>query len=231
MPVEINVAGIAEQLEAIPTDTLYDVLDEFGYGDSCCLSNEIVPLLTGRSLAGPVFTVRLVRDPRVAEEWNPPGLATITDRFERIAPGDVVLVDGGGDRSTGHWGEVLSRISIRFGARGAVIDGGTRDTRGLSELDDYLVFFRYTSPIESIRRLRFHEVDVPLFMQGALGPVIVHPEDWIVADEDGVVVVPAGELNRVLERARAVEDADTAAKAAISAGEDIQQVYERFRRA
>ena len=226
-----TIAEVAARLEAIPTDTIYDVLDEFGHGDRCCLSNKITPLVAGRSLAGPVYTVRFTRDPRTTAEWNPPQLPTITSRFEAITPGDVIVVDGGGDRSAGHWGEVLSRIAQQFGARGAVVDGGTRDTRGLAALDDWLLFARYSSPIEAIRRLRVHEVDVPLFLHGALGPVPVHPEDWIVADEDGVVIIPSAELQRVLDRAEVVEQADLQAQLAISAGENIQEVYDRYRRA
>ncbi len=101
---ELQTSEIADRLERLPSATLYDVLDSQSLGDTCCLSHEIRPLKPGHSLAGPASTFRWAADPRSVEEWNPPGLRRIGDYFERIASGSVIVVDGGGDNTCGHWG-------------------------------------------------------------------------------------------------------------------------------
>lgn len=226
-----DVAAMAARLEEIPTATIYDVLDERGLGDRCCLDHGIRPLVPGARRAGPAFTVRWVRDPRPAREWRPAMLPRISDYFAPVTPGDIVVVDGGGDDATGQWGEMLSTMSWRAGARGVVVDGGTRDSRGIEAIPGFEAFARYTSPIESLSRLRIHEVDVPLSLVGALGRVAVNPGDWVVADEDAVLVVPDGVVDEVLDAAQALEEIERLSRSELRAGADINEVFRKYGRA
>lgn len=227
-----DVADTARRFEVVPTDTLFDVLETMGRSEKCCLSHAITPLTLGRTLAGPVVTWRMVRDPRRPTEWTPEALTPLSAHFRAITPGSVMLVDGGGACPYGNWGEMLSIMSRHLGARGAVVDGGTRDSRAIRALDDWAVFSRHTSPIESSGRMRIHEVQVPLALDGALaGPVIVHPGDWVVADEDGIIVVPDQIVDEVLVACEALEEVEAAARDALLAGESIDDVFARYGRA
>lgn len=225
------VLVMAERFERIPTPTIYDVLDERGLGDTCVIAHGIKPLVPGTRRAGPAFTVRWVRDPRTAKTWRPAELRRIGDYFTPIEPGDIVVVDGAGDTATGQWGEMLSTMSWRHGARGVVVDGGTRDTRGILDLDGYEGFSRFSSPIESVGRLRIHEIDVPLSLLGALGRVVVNPGDWVVADDDAVLVVQSDLAVEVLEASEALEEVELQSRADLRGGMDINEVFKKYGRA
>src|SRR3954462_953126 len=161
-PALEQVADWARRFELIPTATVSDVMERLGIATEATMALDIGPLRAGQPLAGPAYTVRWVRDPRRPTEWNPPGVRRVSSLFAPITPGDVVVVDGGGDRTCGHWGEMLSMMARRHGGRGVVVAGGTRDSAAILALDGWAAFTRYTSPIESIGRMRIHELDVPI---------------------------------------------------------------------
>ncbi|MCL4231867.1 MAG: dimethylmenaquinone methyltransferase [Dehalococcoidia bacterium] len=226
------VTSLAERLECVPSATVYDIMDERGLGQTCVLSHEIRGLRTEASRAGPAFTVRWVRDPRTVRQWRPAGLQRITDYFAPIEPGDIVVVHGADDRSTAHWGEMLSTMAWRHGARGVVIDGGIRDSQGVLSIPDFEPFARYRSPIESIKRMRIHDVDVPLMLEGAFGDYVqVRPGDWILADTDAVLVIPAEIVDEVAVAAEALEEIENKARTELRAGTDIGEVFRKYGRA
>ncbi len=225
------VEVMARRFEFIPSATIFDVMDGLGLGDGCCLSLDIRPLVPDRTLAGPAYTVRWVRDPRRADEWNPPEIRRISNLFEAITPGDVIVVDGAGDRTCGHWGEMLSMMARNYGARGVVVDGGTRDSRGITRLEDWSAWARYTAPVESMGRLRIHELDVPVSLAAVRGDFVqVDPGDWIVADDDAVLVVPRNRAEEILVAAEALEEVEEQVRLALLAREDVDEVFRRFRR-
>lgn len=225
------VEEISERFRKIPTPTIFDIMDQRGLGDTCCLSHEISSLRPGAHIAGPAHTIRWVRDPRLRSEWNPPLVPTIADYFTAIKDGDVVVVHGGDDTGAGHWGEMLSTMAWRSGAVGAVVDGGTRDSEGILSLEGFEAFARYTSPIEGASRLRVHAVGVPLLLDGALGMrVVVRPGDWIVGDADGVLVIPSERTEEILVASEELEELEEETRIALRAGQDFNEVYARFGR-
>lgn len=228
-PAAVEV--MASRFERIPTPTIFDVMDSLGLGETCCLSLDIRPLIPGRTLAGPAYTVRWVRDTRHTDDWNPPEIKRISNLFDQITSGDVVMVDGAGDRMCGHWGEMLSMMARNYGARGVVVDGGTRDSRGIKRIEDWSAWARYTGPVESMGRLRIHELDVPVSLAAARGGFIqVRPGDWIVADDDAVLVVPYERTEEILSAAEELEDVEEQVRVALLAREDVDEVFRRFRR-
>ena len=229
---EVDVADYARRFEAIPSATIYDVMDERGLGDTCCLDHGIRPLVPGMRRTGPAVTVRWVRDPRTAQEWRPAELRRMSDYFDPITAGSIVVVDGAGETGTGQWGEMLSTMAWLRGARGVVVDGGTRDSKGIESLEGFAAFARFTSPIESVKRLRIHEMQAPLLLDGALGArVLVRPGDWVHADEDAVLVVPHERVTEILEASEALEEIELKARTDLRAGVDINEVFRRYGRA
>lgn len=225
------VTAMSERFRRVPTPTIFDVMDHLGLGATTCLSHDISSLRSGARLAGPAHTLRWVRDPRPRSEWNPAELPTIADYFTAIEDGDVVVVHGGDDKATGHWGEMMSTMAWRAGAVGAVIDGGIRDSEGVMEMEGFETFARYTSPIEGASRLRVHGAGVPLLVDGALGSrVLVRPGDWIVADADGVLVIPAERTQEILEAAERLEELEEETRRALRAGGDFNEIYAKFGR-
>ena len=224
-----DVPTLAKRLEQIPSASIFDVLDDHGLGESCCLDHAIRPIRGGSSIAGPAYTVKWVPDPR-GRDWQPYGLKRISDYFTPITDGDIVVVDGGRDRACGHWGQMLSTMAKIQGARGVVVDGGTRDTNGILAIDGWEAFARYSSPIESVGRNRIHAIQVPLILDGALGAVTVAPGDWIKADCDAVLVIPADIVEEIVNEAEPLEERDRSSVAALEAGEDMNAVFKRYGR-
>ena len=102
-----------------------------------------------------------------------------------------------------------SYTARQFGAKGVVVDGGTRDREGLVAIPDWPVFARYTTPIESKKRWRSLEFQAPIFfVTGTLtSEVRVEPGGTcIVGDPDGVLVVPKTIAHEVLLAVERIEE-------------------------
>src|SRR5271165_5320445 len=115
-------------------------------------------------------------------------------------PGDVLIAAAGGSSRSGIWGELLSGAARNAGCAGAIVDGAVRDVRQMRAMG-FPVFARFTSPYDSKDRQRVIDVDVPVEIEG----VRFTPGDLVVADLDGVVVIPhaveAVALHRAWEKA------------------------------
>lgn len=145
------------------------------------------------------------------------------DFIDSLRVGDVAVVDCSRSPAAA-WGELFSTASKGRGARGAVIDGLIRDRRKIVELG-FPVFGRGHRPTDSLGRVSIHEADTPV----SLGGVTVRTGDLIVADEDGVTIVPRERAEEVIRLA--VEKATTENKARdlLLAGGTLADVWERFR--
>ncbi len=135
-------------------------------------------------------------------------------------PGDVLVAVGGGDR-TALVGELLSMRAAVRGAAGFVVDGYVRDKSALA----LPVFARGAQPRKPARQ-NFAAIDEPIELLG----VRVALGDLVLADEDGIVVVPRQEAEAILGQVQQVLAANEAARAQIVAGEDLGWLESALRR-
>jgi regulator of RNase E activity RraA len=213
------------------TAGVYDVMDEMGHSDQC-LSLKIRPLHPDWVVAGRAFTVKWTAETRhpveLAQQKAGPNLFSMVDQFE---PGCVIVMETGKSMNVGHWGELTGLMSQVRGCRGAVIDGGVRDSRHLLERGTYPVFARYTSPIESVHRATIVDVDCPLLMTGSLTEgLLVRPGDFIFGDSDGVLVIPAEIAQEVLEKSETVAKTENLIREEIGAGVHPLEVWQKYGR-
>ncbi|GLZ81345.1 demethylmenaquinone methyltransferase [Actinorhabdospora filicis] len=134
--------------------------------------------------------------------------------LESAAPGDVLVVDGGG-REVAYAGELFARAALARGLAGIVVDGGYRDiayVRG-SELP---VFSRWVTPMAGTTGKAGH-LGVPV----VCGGVVVSPGDVVIADEDGLVVLEPSTVEEVFARAAEVVAREERVLAAMAAGKGI----------
>lgn len=111
-------------------------------------------------------------------------------------PDDVLIAAAGGSERSGVWGELLTTAAQARGCVGAIIDGSLRDVRKIRETG-FAVFARGTCLYDSKDRQRVIDVDVTVEIDG----VVFAPGDLVLADEDGIVVVPRAVEERVVRRA------------------------------
>jgi 4-hydroxy-4-methyl-2-oxoglutarate aldolase len=224
------VAQTAKRLKALYSAVVYDVMDEMALPHQC-LDLAIAPLDAPMQVAGPAYTVMAGPDMRERAEMPPNTKLADFGVFTHMYEGCVVVVAAAGERQSGIWGELMSNASRARGATGVVIDGGIRDGRLVREIDGLSVFARYTSPIESLRRSRIRDIEVPISMTGTLtSQVRVNPGDWIFGDADGVLVIPVDALDEVLAKSEEAKDIEDKVRTEVQAGIPVIDVYNKYGR-
>jgi RraA family protein len=148
------------------------------------MASRIRPMWRGARLAGTAFTVRTLPGQHLA----------VRRALELAQEGDVLVIDGAGDLTHALWGDRMSLLALERGLAGVVVDGAVRDIEAIEALG-FPVFAVATVPSAPHAELE-GEVGVPI----ACGDVAVVPGDVVVADADGVVVLPNAVSGDVLDR-------------------------------
>jgi RraA family protein len=155
-------------------------------------------------VVGPALTVKLY-----------PGDNLMVHKSLDVAePGDVVVVDTSGSHMTAVLGDLISTKARHRGIAGFVVDGLVRDVEAIRALGDFPVFARGVTPIGPLHRGP-GEIGYPV----SLGGVVVNPGDIVVGDANGVVVVPGGIAEELLDRLRAQKEGEAGYTAAVARGE------------
>ena len=212
---------LIERLAAIPyTGAVTDILDEMGYRHQV-LPHEIQSLVPGQTVAGRALTLRgepcEIDDPDVI---FPPFLKMLGE----IRPGDVITTQAN-DNVSAHLGELSSETAKFRGARGAVIDGGARDTEYMVRLG-FPVFARYKTPADIRGRWHLMEWNVPI----VIGSVSISPGDLVLGDRDGAIIIPQKIAEEVVTKAEEVVQTENQVRAAILRGVLPLEAYQRFGR-
>jgi 4-hydroxy-4-methyl-2-oxoglutarate aldolase len=138
-------------------------------------------------------------------------------------PDDVLIAAAGGSMRSGLWGELLSTAARRSGCVGAIVDGAVRDVVKMTQMG-FPIFARGTCLYDSKDRNRVIDVDVPVELDG----VLFSPGDLVVADGDGIVVVPQAVEAQVVRAAWDKVHAENEVRAAIAGGMTATAAFKKY---
>jgi len=142
---------------------------------------------------------------------------------DSICSDDLFIAAAGGSMRSGIWGELLSTTVMRRGCRGAIVDGAVRDLRQMRAME-FPVWAMGASPYDSRDRNRVVDADVPVEMDG----VTFSPGDLVLADIDGVVVVPREVEEEVLQIAWKKVHSENEFRDSIKNGMTATEAFKRY---
>jgi regulator of RNase E activity RraA len=215
-PTANRPADWIDRLEKLYTPVLADVLDRLGYRNQF-LRADIRPLFPKARLAGYALTVQIAPATEVAPAEPYKGELAAVDA---LAPLDVMVVS---KCDWSYWGELLSTAARYRGCRGIVIDGFTRDTQAIIEMG-FPVFCRGIHPADSLGRLEVLGHNLPI----VCGDVTVYPNDLVLGDHDGIVVVPAAIAEKALAAAEEKVRGENMVRKKLAEGMSASEAFKRY---
>lgn len=200
------------------TAVVSDVLDRHGYLEQA-MDARIRPIEPGMRAIGRAHTV-LSAD--VYQRPDNPYESEIA-AIDAITPGSCVVASTNQSTRTCYWGELLSTATRARGGTGCIIDGYTRDSLKIIEMD-FPVFSTGFKPVDSSSRSTVVDFNCPI----ECGGVKVRPGDVVFGDFDGIVVIPIEILPEVVHEASEKVESENATRDMLQQGHLLREVYDKY---
>lgn len=213
-----NLAGWIAASDRLSSALILDTLDALGLRQQA-LRSGVVPRTKSTVAIGAAKTLLWLDfnhdDPKTYE--------LELKAVDSIRSGEMVVCATSNSARSGIWGELLTTAAQARGAAGIVTDGAIRDLAPM-EVMGFPVYSRYVCPYDSLNRQKVVGFDVRV----QIDDVTIEPGDVIVADRDGVAVVPRTLADRALEAALAKAAKEDGFRNAVKNGASLTDAYERF---
>jgi 4-hydroxy-4-methyl-2-oxoglutarate aldolase len=209
-PYTIPIQEMVARYEKIYTAAISDIFQARGLHnqwlgpDIKCMTVD----LERQVVAGFAFTVQWIHDP-LPDERDKPAAKMVQSYPDH----SIIVVDPGADQISGFWGELATTVCIKNGVRGAVINGGAKDT-GFVKKMGFPIFCKFSSPVDGFYRSRLHAWQVPIWFNG----IRINPGDFIVGDSDGVLAIPQEIAEEVLIEAERIGELETITRGMLNDG-------------
>ena len=209
---------LKERLAACYTGAVHDVLRMMGH-ERCVLPHDLKPLDPTRKLAGPVWTVSGHMDRTKSRHETLLGWCTLLSK----APSGHVVVCQPHNREVALMGELSAQTLAAKGVLGYVVDGGSRDTELVLE-QGFPVWCSFLTPSDIVERWIPDAYGEPI----DIGGVTIATGDWLLADRDGVVVVPKAIAEEAVRRTEEVMSTESDMRRALVGGMDPVDAYNTY---
>ena len=200
------------------TAVISDALDDMGHRQQA-MAEHLRPVGADATFAGWARTIACVDTYHVGDDPYGTEIAAI----DSILPGEVVVVSTAGSRRNAPWGELLSTAAMARGARGAVVDGLVRDIRRIRDMR-FPLFAAGMKPVDSKGRGHVIDWNVPV----ECASVLVSPRDLVVADLDGIIVIPSALVQETIARATDKVSRENHSRDELRNGAYLRHVYEKY---
>lgn len=214
------VDNYAQRLEQCYTGAVYDVLRNMGWPDQL-LPGGIRPMNLQHRIAGRVFTIAGRADPDLDHHTS---LLKWCEMLSQ-SPAGHVLVCQPNDSTMAHMGELSAETLLRKGVRGYIVDGGCRDSAFIESIG-FPVYCRYFTPRDVAAAWCTTELGGPIMM----GNVTVQTGDYILADRDGIILIPQQIVMPVIMETETMMQTENLVRKAILSGTDPVDAYLQFRK-
>jgi RraA family protein len=190
-------AHLVEAYKGLPVANISDCMSRM-----TAAGQRLRPMHRSGYLAGPALTVKT----------RPGDNLMIHKALTLAQPGDVIVVDGGGDLTNALFGEIMVATAVKIGLAGIVLNGAVRDSEeiGLGEFPLYAAGVTHRGPYKDGPG----EINVPIAIDG----MVIHPGDLIIGDADGLLCIPYEATEEILAATHKKMEAEKKTLADIEAG-------------
>ena len=190
-------AQVVQAYKGLPVANISDCMSRMTAG-----GHRLRPMHRSGQLAGPALTVKT----------RPGDNLMIHKALTLAQPGDVIVVDGGGDLTNALFGEIMVATAVKIGVAGIVLNGAVRDSEviGQGDFPLYAAGVTHRGPYKDGPG----EINVPIAIDG----MVIHPGDLVVGDADGLLCVPHDAAEAILDATRRKMEAEKKTLADIAAG-------------
>lgn len=174
---------ILKVLRKMSNTTISDALDKLKIKGAI---TGILPVFSGAKIAGPVFTIKEIARKADISEFR------VTEALDQAKSGDVMIFDVGRHTEASTWGGLASLSAKIKGIEGVVVNGAIRDVDEIRELR-FPVFARAVTPVTGKGRIAAISINTLIEIDG----VKIHPEDLVVGDDNGTIIIPRERVEEV----------------------------------
>ncbi|NJP16995.1 RraA family protein [Streptomyces thermoviolaceus subsp. thermoviolaceus] len=206
---------VVDRLAALDTASISDALDSLGIPG---VLTGITARVPGARAAGRAFTVGYRPVQGGTRRFR-----NAADYLDEVPAGSFVVIDNGGSTTCTNWGSLLTAVAQRRGVRGTALHGSARDIAEIRAAG-YPLFSTGTTMVSGKNRVELAATGQPI----TIGGVTVRPGDIVVADDNGVLVVPAERAAEVAERAERVEGTEAAIAEAVAGGMRLDEARRTY---
>ena len=198
---------LIRKIKEMDTTCISDAMDKLGLPGGLF---GIKPLIPGSKICGEAFTVHYIPCGQVK--------GTVGDFLDDVKPGQVVVIDNAGRDYCTVWGDIMAVTAKKMNVEGTVIDGVCRDIPAVRE-SGYPMFSKGYYMVTGKDRVEVDAVNIPVAVSG----VRVCPGDIILGDDTGVVAIPRGMAEKVLEVAKTIDSTEQKIIAEVMKGSTLKE--------
>ena len=211
-------AQLTARLQACYTGAVHDVLRSMGH-ERIVLPPAIKSIAPGTRLAGPVWTVSGHIDRSLSRHDTLLGWCTLLSK----TPAGHVVICQPHNHEVALMGELSAQTLKARGVLGYIVDGGSRDTDLVLE-EGFPVFCSFLTPSDIVQRWIPDRYAEPI----SIGDVTIHTGDWVLADRDGVVIIPGKIVEDVIAKTEEVVSTESTMRRALVGGMDPVAAYLKY---